>query len=104
MQWYKHMSNMIDDMRIRRIIDKHGALGYAVYTLILERITRNLTTDSSTPDLEEGAEDIALLLKADTVKVNEIMLDCMSAGLFSQDEITGRLICHKIYKFIVTRR
>lgn len=94
------MSNMRHDVKIRRLISKHGANGYAVYNFILEAITEHMETDTPIPELEETAQDMAEYLKMDTVNVEEIMLCCMENGLFDQDEITGRILCPKIYKFL----
>ncbi|MFW5955162.1 MAG: Lin1244/Lin1753 domain-containing protein [Rhodothermales bacterium] len=100
MQWFKHMTDMVDDPRIRRLIRKHGALGYAVYNLVIERIGKRLSTESPLPDLEETSEDMADLLNSDTAKIEEVMLTAIAAGLFDQDEITGGLLCAKMYKFL----
>jgi len=94
------MSDMVSDPKIRRLIKKYGADGYAVYNLILERVTAGLETESPLPDLEETAEDIADFLKMDTLRVEEIVWTSLEMGLFEQDEITGRVVVSKIYKFI----
>src|SRR6056297_2310341 len=93
---------MIDDPKIRRLIKKHGAEAYAVYNLVIERIVKRLDTSSPLPDLEEQGEDIADMLKMDTLKVQEVMWSCIEIGLFGQDEMTGRIVAHKIYKFLAT--
>ena len=100
MKWFKHMTNMRHDVRIRRIIKKYGLKGYGLYNTILESITESLTTENPIPDLEENAQDIAEYYGEDTVEINEIMCFMFSQGLFKQDEMTARLICDKIYKFI----
>lgn len=100
MKWFKHKSDMIDDPKIRRVVRKHGAEGYAVYNLILERITKRIEKESPLPDLEETSSDIAEYLRIDTVHVEEIMLTCLHEGLFEQDEMTGRILCTKVYKFL----
>jgi hypothetical protein len=61
---------------------------------------RKIETESPMPDLEETSQDIASDLKMDTVKVEEIMWYCIEQGLFEQDEFTGRLCAHKVYKFL----
>jgi hypothetical protein len=103
-KWYKHMSNMIDDPKIRRLVKKFGSDGYAVYNVIIERIVRRLETESPIPDLEENSTDIADLLAMDTVRVEEILWECITQGLFEQNEVDGRLLCTKIYKFLDTRQ
>ncbi len=100
MKYYKHMSDMIDDVKIRRVVKKFGAEGYAVYNIILERITKRLDDENPKPDLEEASTDIADYLGMDTVKVEEITWFCVQQELFEQDEISGRILCNKIYKFL----
>lgn len=101
MKWFKHQTDMIDDPKMRRLVKKHGAEAYAVYNLVIERIVRRLDKESPIPDLEETGEDIADMLRMDTVKVQEIMWTGIEQGLFEQDEITGRIVANKVYKFIL---
>jgi hypothetical protein len=101
-RWYKHYSDMIDDPKVRRLVRKHGAEAYAVYNLVIERIVRRMDTASPLPDLEEQAEDIADMLRMDTAKVQDIMWHCIELQLFDQDQMTGRILAHKIYKFLAT--
>jgi len=101
MKWFKHQADMIEDPKIRRLVRKHGAEAYAVYNLVIERIVKRLEKDSPIPDLEETGEDIADMLRMDTVKVQEIMWFSIEQGLFEQDEITGRILANKVYKFIL---
>ena len=100
MKWYKHYSDMSNDVKIKRVIRKYGAEGYALYNYVLELIVRKLDKDSPLPDLEESSADVAYDLNMDTLKVEEIMWYCVEQGLFEQDELTGRLTAHKIYKFL----
>ena len=100
MKWYKHYSDMSNDVKIKRLIRKYGAEGYALYNYVLELIVRKLEKDSPLPDLEESSADIAFDLHMDTLKVEEIMWNCVEQGLFEQDELSGRLTAHKIYKFL----
>jgi hypothetical protein len=100
MKWFKHMSDMLDDPRIRRLIKAHGARGYAIYNAILERIVKRLESDSPLPDLEETSADIADILRDDTAVVQDVTWYCIEQGLIDQDEITGRIVAHKIYKFL----
>jgi len=100
MQWFKHMSNMRNDPKIKRLISKYGIEGYGLYSLVIESIVDNLTTQSPMPDLQETCEDIADFYRGDTAKINEQMSFMVNQGLFEVDEITGRIMCHKIYKFL----
>ena len=100
MQYFKHMTNMRHDIKIDRLISKYGLEGYGLYVLILECIAAKLSTVSPIPDLEETSEDMARKYKIDTIKAEEIMLFCINQGLFDKDEISGRIICHKMYKFL----
>jgi len=100
MKWFKHMTNMRHDVRMRRLINKYGISGYGLYNAVIESIVETLETENPLPDLEENAQDIATYFNMDTLKVEEILLFCINQGLFDQDEITGRIVCHKVYKFI----
>jgi hypothetical protein len=100
MKWFKHFSSMSNDPKVRRLIRRFGVDGYGVYNYILELIVRRLETESPVPDLEETAGDIAADLQMDTLRVEEIVVFCIDQGLFESDEITGRVVAHKIYKFL----
>jgi hypothetical protein len=94
------MSDMAYDVKVRRLIRRYGLEGYGLYIYIIERIVARLETESPTPDLEESSSDIAADTGMDTVLVEEIMWYCMEQGLFEQDEITGRMLAPKVYKFL----
>ena len=93
---------MRHDLKIRRVMSKYGIEGYGLYNLIVESITEALTTDSALPDLMENCEDIATLYNGNTSRVNEIMNYMVNQGLFEVHEISGRVLCNKIYKFLDT--
>lgn len=100
MKWFKHQTSMRHDPRIKRVVRKYGADGYALYNYILESIAGNLNPKDPLPNLEETSEDIAYDLKLDTLRVQEIVGYCLEQGLFSQDEVTGHILCLKMYKFL----
>ena len=99
-KWFKHMTDMSADVKVKRLIRKHGVQGYGLYCYILELIVRKLETESPLPCLEESAQDIAGDLVMDTVKVEEIMHYAIDQGLLEFDQITGRIVAHKIYKYL----
>lgn len=100
MYWFKHLSDMSEDRKVKRLIRRYGSDGYAVYVYIIERIVKTLNSDSPTPDLEESSVDIAQDFAIETTRVEEIIWYCIQQGLFEQDEDTGRVVAHKVYKFI----
>ena len=100
MKWFKHMTDMSDDVRIKRLRRRYGVEGYGLYNYIIERIVRRLEKDSPLPELEEEAQDIAGELNMDTVRVEEIIRYVVDQGLFAVDTVTGRLVAHKVYKFL----
>jgi hypothetical protein len=91
---------MRNDVKINRLIRKYGLEGYGLYNLIVESIAESLSSDHPIPELEETAEDIADKYRGDTAKISEMMQFMLKQGLFEVDEITGRILCRKIYKFI----
>jgi hypothetical protein len=100
MLYFKHMSNMRHDTKIKRLIAKYGIEGYGLYNLIIESIVEGITTEKPIPDLQETCEDIALFYNGNAAKVNEIAAFMLNQGLLEVDEITGRILCRKIYKFL----
>ena len=100
LQYFKHMSAMRNDVKIRRLINKYGLEGYGLYNLILESITEKLTTESPIPDLQETCEDIAEFYNGNSARINEMANFMINQGLFEIDEITGRIVCNKLYKFL----
>jgi hypothetical protein len=100
MKWYKHMSDMSSDVKIKRIIRRYGIEGYGLYCYILELIVRKLETDSPLPELEESAQDIAGDMGMDTLRVEEIIRYAIDQGLFELDAITGKVVGHRIYKYL----
>ena len=100
MKYFKHMSIMSDDTRIKRLRRKYGLAGYGLYVLILEYIAKQLDKHSPLPDLQEKAEDIADEWSCDIREVNQMMLDMVNEGLFEIDYITGQLVCIKIEKYL----
>jgi hypothetical protein len=91
---------MRHDVKIKRLISKYGIEGYGLYCLILESIVEKLTTDSPNPDLQETCEDIADFYNGNTAKINEIASFMVNQELLEVDELTTRLTCHKVYKFL----
>lgn len=100
MQFFKHSTNMSADVKMKRVIRKYGLEGYGLYNAIIEKIAGALTSDRPIPALEDTAQDIAAEFNNDTVNINEIMAYMLNQGLFEIDEITGNILCSKIYKFI----
>ena len=100
MIYFKHMSNMRHDIKIKRLISKYGIEGYGLYNLILESIVEGISTDSPLPDLQETCEDLAEFYNGNTAKIDEIVRYMVGQGLFEVEEITGKIFCMKIYKFL----
>ena len=100
MQFFKHYTNMRNDVKIKRVIKRYGLKGYGLYNAIIESIAESLCSERPLPTLEETAQDIAEQYNDDTAAINDIMSYMLKQGLFELDEITGRIICHKLYRFI----
>lgn len=100
MKFFKHMSTMRNDPKIKRLISRYGLKGYGLYCIILESIVDRIEQDSPIPDLEENSEDIASFYNENTSEVNEITSFMVNNGLFEVDEITARITCMKIYRYL----
>jgi hypothetical protein len=88
------------DKKIKNVIDKYGLEGYGLYCLILESIAEKLCNEKPEPDLEENCEEIAKFYKGDTAKINEMASYMVNEGLIEVNEISARIECHKIYKYL----
>ncbi|MFA5751418.1 MAG: Lin1244/Lin1753 domain-containing protein [Candidatus Paceibacterota bacterium] len=100
LQYFKHYSNMRHDIKIKRLINRYGLKGYGLYNLILESITEKITTESPIPDLQETCDDIAEFYNGNSTEINDMANYMIQQGLFTLDDITGRILCNKLYKFL----
>ena len=107
MQWFKHDTDAITDAKIKKLIMRFGADGYAIYFHCIELIAGSVSEHNITFELEHDAEIIADNLKiqgtSDTSavdRVNQIMRYIVSLGLF--EESNGHIFCFKILKRLDT--
>lgn len=63
MEWFKHDTGASTDAKMRKLIMRHGAIGYAVYFHCLELIMSDVNKDNITFQLEHDSEIIADNLK-----------------------------------------
>ena len=103
MKWFKHDADASSDAKIRKLIIRHGAVGYAVYFHCLELIAGNVSNENITFELEHDSEIIAdnLRIKGTTDKsgieiVEEIMKYIIELNLF--ENTGGKITCMKMVK------
>lgn len=103
MKWFKHDSDASSDAKIKKLVIRHGAIGYAVYFHCLELIAGNVSNDNITFELEHDSEIIAdnLRIKGTAEKsgvqvVEEIMHYIVQLELFENHD--GRITCFKMIK------
>lgn len=103
MQWFKHDTKAHTDARIKKLVLRHGAEGYAVYFHCLELIAGDIAENNLTFELEHDAEIIADNLKITSTqevaaidKVNDIMMYILELGLFESSD--NRIFCFKLLK------
>lgn len=103
MKWFQHDSNASNDAKIKKLILRHGAYGYAVYFHCVELIANDLDVHNITFELQHDAEIIADNLKivgdnnlSGVDLVTKIMRTIIELGLFetNNDHIT----CLKLAK------
>lgn len=107
MKWFPHDTDATQDAKIRKLLIKHGAVGYAIYFHCLELIAAEISESNLTFELEHDSEIIAdnLHIKGTADKsgidiVQEIMRTILSLNLFEQSE--GRIFCFKLLKRVNT--
>jgi len=107
MEWFKHDSSASSDAKVKKLLIRYGALGYAIYFHCLELICGDVNKTNITFELEHDSEIIAdnLKIKGTTDKsgieiVEEIMRYIITLGLFiSEGE---KIFCFKLLKRIDT--
>jgi len=97
----------LTDAKIKKLIMRHGPIGYAIYFHCLELIAGDITETHITFELEHDSEIIADDLKIQGTKdmsaidvVNMVMRDIVDLGLFESSE--SRIFCFKMLKRINT--
>ncbi len=98
MKWFQHDSDASHDAKIKKLLMRHGAEGYAVYFHCLELIAGDISTKNITFELEHDSEIIADNLKfkgkSGIERVNKIMLSIIELGLFTCEN--NRIFCFKL--------
>jgi hypothetical protein len=61
MRWFKHLSAASDDEKIAELIDIHGAEGYGIYWIILEKIAAKMEKGKTTTNCKYSATKWAKL-------------------------------------------
>lgn len=105
MNWFQHDTDSTQDAKIKKLLIRHGAIGYAVYFHCLELIASDISESNLTFELEHDSEIIAsnLFIKGTADKsgieiVEQVMRDIIDLGLFSESD--GRVFCLKLLKRI----
>ena len=105
MNWFQHDTDSTQDAKIKKLIIRHGAVGYAIYFHCLELIASDISESNLTFELEHDSEIIADNLhiqgtseKSGREVVEMIMTDIVNLGLFTED--SGRIFCFKLLKRI----
>lgn len=103
MKWFKHDSDATTDAKLKKLILKYGAEGYAIYFHCIELICNSVNDNNITFELEHDAEIIAdnLKIKGETEKgsidkVNEIMKYIVNLKLFENNN--GIITCYTLAK------
>lgn len=95
MNWFKHDASATQDAKLKKLIIRHGAVGYAIYFHCLELIAGDLSESNITFQLEHDSEIIADDLrivgsaeKSGVDIVEEVMRYIISLGLFENNNNT----------------
>lgn len=105
MNWFQHDTASTQDAKIKKLLIRHGAIGYAVYFHCLELIAADISETNLTFELEHDSEIIADNLrisgtgdKSGLQIVEEIMRTIVSLDLFCEQN--GHIFCFKMIKRI----
>lgn len=105
MNWFQHDADSTQDAKIKKLLIRHGAIGYAVYFHCLELIIGDVCETNITFELEHDSEIIADNLKISGTGdksgreiVEDIMRTIVELGLFTNEN--GHIFCYKLLKRI----
>jgi len=103
MNWFKHDTGSTQDAKVKKLLIRYGAVGYAIYFHCLELIAGNVSDTNLTFELEHDSEIIADNLhihgtadKSGMMLVEEIMRYIVELGLFTCSE--NKIFCLKLLK------
>ena len=100
MKWFKHMSNMRHDPKVKRLKKKYGSDGYSMYVEIITAIADNLDPiNNILPFLEEDVFEISEEFSIAEHKATEIVNFCVDQGLLERST-NNYIFCFKLYKFV----
>jgi len=107
LNWYKHDTDATQDAKVKKLLIRYGAVGYAIYFHCLELIAAEISETNLTFELEHDSEIIADNLKINGTAeksgieiVEEIMRYIIHLGLFQQS--SGKVFCFKLLKRLDT--
>jgi hypothetical protein len=107
MNWFRHDTDATQDAKIKKLLIRHGAQGYAVYFHCLELIAAEISESNLTFELEHDSEIIAdnLHIRGTADRsgidiVQEIMRTIVELRLF--EESKGHIFCFKLLKRLDT--
>ena len=105
MNWFQHDAASTQDAKIKKLLIRHGAIGYAIYFHCLELIIADTSETNITFELEHDSEIIADNLKISGTGdksgrdiVEDVMRTIVELGLFTNDG--GHIFCFKLLKRI----
>lgn len=99
MEWFQHNTDAYFDAKVKKLILKHGAYGYAVYFHCLELIAKDYSQDNKGFELKHSSEDIAHNLNIPCKKiVDNILETIVNLGLFQGKSFS----CPKLEKYVNT--
>lgn len=101
MQWFKHDSSASQDVKIKKLKQKHGLMGYGLYWYIIERIQAGLSITNTSLSLEDDAEVIAIDWGVDEQDIQNVIDTMIALKLFSLNQ-QGQLFCPSIAKRLDT--
>ena len=103
MIWFKHDTNAVNDAKVKKLVIRYGAEGYAIYFHCIELIAGDINENNITFCLEHDSEIIAdnLKIKGTAEKsgiqiVEEIMQYIVELKLF--EERNNLIYCYKLLK------
>lgn len=104
MRWFKHLSNASEDEKLAELIEIHGAEGYGIYWMILEKIADKMSKGQTSTNCKYPASKWAKICGKNPRGMNKFYetfayLKLMKISYINNESKHINIDCHNLLKY-----
>ena len=104
MRWFKHLSNASEDEKLAELIEIHGAEGYGIYWMILEKIADKMSKGQTSTNCKYPASKWAKICGKNPRGMNKFYktfayLELMEISYIGNNSKHIDIDCHNLLKY-----